>query len=61
MTNYGTASIAICGKFLSRMRCKDVVDEVMHMGLACRSNVGGRLLQGGKIIFEGGYIIIYHS
>lgn len=61
MTNYGTASVSICGMFLSRMKCKDVAYEVMHMGLACRRNVGGKLLQGGKIMFKEGYISIYHS
>lgn len=61
MTDHGSASIAICGEFLSRIKCLEASESVAHLGLACSMNIDGEVRLGGKVAFEWGYISVYHT
>lgn len=61
MTNHRSASVAICGRLGSRINCGLAADRVLQLLRECAVDVGGVVLLGGIIEFEGWNIIVYHN
>lgn len=61
VTDYKSASVAVCGRLGSRINCGLVTDRVLQLLRECAVDVEGVALVGGTIEFERWRIIVYHS
>lgn len=58
LIDYGTASIAMCGEFKTKLRCVEIGEAIKELSRNCARVFHGKSRLAGRINFPWGYITI---
>lgn len=58
LIEYGTASIAMCGEWRTKLRCNELGEAIKELSRNCARSFNGKIRVAGRALFSWGYIVV---